>query len=48
MLPMINAFDYSIALFVNQYVGRSWLFDSLVVFLSDQDFLKGGVALSLF
>jgi undecaprenyl-diphosphatase len=48
MLPVINAFDHSITLFVNQYVGRSWLFDSLVVFLSDQDFLKGGVALSLF
>lgn len=45
---MINAFDQSITLFVNQYAGRSWLFDSLVVFLSDQDLLKGGVALSFF
>jgi len=45
---MINAFDQSITLFFNQYVGRSWLLDSLVVFLSDQDFLKGGVALALF
>jgi len=45
---MINVFDQSITLFVNQYAGRSWLFDSLVVFLSDQDFLKGGIALSLF
>lgn len=44
----MNVFDQSITLFVNQYAGRSWLFDSFVVFLSDQDFLKGGFALSLF
>jgi undecaprenyl-diphosphatase len=44
----MNSFDQSITLFVNQYVGHSWHFDSLVVFLSSQDLLKGGLIFSLF
>ena len=44
----MNAFDQSITLFVNQYAGRSWLFDSLIVLLASIDLLKGGLILSLF
>jgi undecaprenyl-diphosphatase len=44
----MNFFDQSITLFVNQYACRSWLFDSLVVFLSEQNLLKGGLTFSLF
>ncbi|MCC6140789.1 MAG: phosphatase PAP2 family protein [Nitrospira sp.] len=44
----MNSFDQSITLFLNQYAGHSWLFDNFIVFLSDQDFLKGGFALALF
>jgi undecaprenyl-diphosphatase len=44
----MNSFDQSLTLFVNQYAGHSWLFDSLVVFLSHQNLLKGGLIFSLF
>src|SRR5690348_4446051 len=44
----MNSFDQSITLFVNQYAGRSWLFDSLVISLSDLEVFKGGLILSLF
>jgi undecaprenyl-diphosphatase len=44
----MTVIDYPIALFFNHFVGRSWLFDQVVFFSSDQDLLKGGFALALF
>lgn len=44
----MNAFDEVITVFLNQYVGRSWLFDFLVVFVSHENFMKGVVIFSLF
>ncbi len=44
----MNVIDYPITLFLNQFVGRSWLLDQAVFFSSDQDLLKGGFALALF
>jgi len=44
----MTSIDYPITLFFNQFVGRSWLFDQAIVFLSDQDLLKGGFALAFF
>jgi undecaprenyl-diphosphatase len=44
----MNPIDASITLFLNQFVGRSWLADRFMYFLSNEHLVKGGVSLALF
>ncbi len=41
----MNLFDVSIISFINGFANRSWTFDSLLVFISQTDLLKGGVVI---
>jgi undecaprenyl-diphosphatase len=43
----MNPFDSSIIHFVNSFARHSWAFDSFVYMLSGNDFLKGGVIVTL-
>jgi len=43
----MNPFDHALILAINQYAGRSRVFDEFVVQLSTTDLLKGGVVLGV-
>lgn len=43
----MNAFDLHVITYLNQFAHRSWAFDSLVIFFSDNSLLKGGVLVIL-
>ena len=42
----MHAFDHSIIVFCNQFAQRWHLFDSIVVFFSNSDLMKGGVMMA--
>ncbi|MGA3240298.1 MAG: phosphatase PAP2 family protein [Bryobacteraceae bacterium] len=44
----MNRFDYAIIHFLNAFAHRSLTFDALIVLIEESNFLKGGIALSLF
>jgi undecaprenyl-diphosphatase len=44
----VNPFDTGILHFLNQFAGRSWVFDNLIVLISLNYFVKGGVVVALF
>jgi undecaprenyl-diphosphatase len=45
---MANFFDHTIISFINQFCGKSQVFDRTVVFLTDNDLFKGCVIMALF
>jgi undecaprenyl-diphosphatase len=40
-------FDWSLLSFINRFVGRSRLFDEMVVYVSDSGFIRGGIPAAL-
>jgi membrane-associated phospholipid phosphatase len=43
----MNAFDYSIIAFLNQFVGRFPLFDKVVIYVEGTTFFRGGLLVAL-
>src|SRR5262245_55573300 len=43
----MNSFDVNIVSFLNQFAQKSQIFDSIIVLLTNNDLLKGGIVMAL-